>query len=157
MRSVLLWTIKYYSLNDLRKSSSEGRGLISLYELIYHTFILSLSQIIARRIYLSVGISVSSIYSSIMKVQEMIVIIDISFPSNLSGLAIFIISDILDDNYDSICLYDDSLIYLWGTFVSFYLWSWSTYTASGEMSRACNSLEREILTIVRLRLTFSRC
>jgi hypothetical protein len=160
MRSAWLWAVKCCSLNDLRKSSSEGRGLTSLYELMYHTFALSLSQVAASQVCLSAGISVSSIYSSIVKAQEVTVAIDVSFPSNLSGLAIFIVLGILDCSCDSVCVREDSLVFLWGTFVSFCLWSWSACAALGEIPRARNSLEREILTVVRLRLTFrtfSRC
>src|SRR5579871_1308644 len=82
-------------------SASDGRGLTSLYELMYHTFALSLSKVAARRVCLSSGISASSIYSSTLNVQAVTVAMDVSFPSNLSGLVIWIDSGIFDDCCDS--------------------------------------------------------
>src|SRR5437667_11538430 len=80
---------------------NEGRGLTSLYELMYHTFALPLSKVPARRVCLSTGTSVSSMYSSMLNAQAVTAAMDVSFPSNLSGLVILIHSGIFDDCCDS--------------------------------------------------------
>src|SRR5436190_22513308 len=111
-------------------SSSEVRGLTSLYELMYHTFGVPLSIVPARRVCLSSGTSASSMYSSTLKVQAVTVAIEVSFPSNLSGLVILIDSGIFDDCCDSegvlgwdsvsdsVCLWS-TLGCLWSTSGSF--------------------------------------
>src|SRR5256885_921387 len=101
MTSALLWAVKCCSLNALMNTSREGRGLMSLYELMYQTFALSLSQVAARRVCLSAGTSASSMYSSTLNVQAVTVAIDVSFPSKLSGLVILIDSGIFDGSCDS--------------------------------------------------------
>src|SRR6266496_1349592 len=101
MTSALLWAVRCCSLKALMYASSAGRGLMSLYVLMYHTLVLSLSQVAARRVCLPSGISASSMYSSTLKAQAVMVAIDVSFPSNLSGLEILIDSGIFDGSCDS--------------------------------------------------------
>ena len=70
---------------------------MSLYELMYHIFALSLSRAPTRRVYFASGTSASSMYSFTLKAQAVTVAIEVSFPSNLSGSVILIDSGILDD------------------------------------------------------------
>src|SRR5439155_2401761 len=167
MTSALLWDVKCCSLKALR---SRGRGLTFLYVLMYHIFAVSLSQVAARRVCLSAGISASSMYSSTVNIHEVTVAMDVSVPSNLSGMVILIDSGILDSSCDSegvsgrdsgsdsVCV---SSVCLWGTFISVCLWSaFVSWVASGVRPRARNSLERGMLTVGRKALTFgtfSRC
>ena len=86
---------------------------------------------------------------------------DVSVPSNLSGLVILIDSGILDgcDSEgvsgwdcvsDWVCVSDDSSVCFWSMFVSVCLWSaFVSWVASGVMPRACNSFERGMLTVGR--------
>ena len=116
---------------------------MSLYELMYHTFALSLSKVAARRVCLSSGTSASSMYSSTLKVQAVTVAIEVSFPSNLSGLVILIDSGIFDDCCDS-----EGVLGWDSVSDSVCLWSMSgSFGISVVMPRACNSLVRGILTV----------
>src|SRR5579859_5191079 len=154
MTSALLWAVRCCSLNALRKSSSEGSGLTSLYVLMYHTLALSLSQVAARRVCFSSGMSASSIYSSTLNVQAVTVAMEVSFPSNLSGFETLIVSGIVDGRVSSGCLWSTFVSFcLWSTFVSFGLWSRNASTASVVMPRARNSLERGMLTLGRSGLS----
>src|SRR5579859_3197107 len=139
MTSALLWAVRCCSLNALRKTSREGSGLMSLYVLMYHTFALSLSQVAARWVCFSSGMSASSIYSSTLNVQAVTVAMEVSFPSNLSGFETLIVLGIVDGRVSS--------GRIWSTFVSFCLWSRNVSTASVVMPRARNSLDRGMLTL----------
>ena len=91
---------------------------------------MSISQVAARRVCFTTGISASSMYFSTLNIQAMMMAIDISFTSNLSGFGILIESSIFGDSFDSnnvsilgdvsfsdcvsdsISLWDDSLVCL---------------------------------------------
>src|SRR5437667_12223856 len=96
MTSALLWDVKCCSLKALRKGSSRGRGLTFLYVLMYHIFAVSLSQVAARRVCLSAGISASSMYSSPINIHEGTVAMGVSVPSNLSCLVVLFVVCILE-------------------------------------------------------------
>src|SRR5438045_9705260 len=96
MTSALLWDVKYCSLKALRKGSSRGRGLTFLYVLMYHIFAVSLSQVAARRVCLSAGISASFMYFFTLNMHEVTVGMDVSVPCNLCCLGIWFDSCILD-------------------------------------------------------------
>src|SRR5271154_511783 len=122
------------------------------------------SNIAATRICLLTGTSASSMYSLILNVQALTLPMDVSLPSNTLGLVTLNESGIFDVGwFDSLvslvrfwgafvlnsdCLWGTCSDCLWGTFV-ISLWSWYAVAASGEMPRARNSLEREMLTVVR--------
>ena len=55
---------------------------------------MSISQVAARRVCFTTGISASSMYFSTLNIQAMTMAIDVSFASNLSGFGILIESDI---------------------------------------------------------------
>ena len=131
---------------------------MSLYELMYHIFALSLSRAPTRRVYFASGTSASSMYSFTLKAQAVTVAIEVSFPSNLSGSVILIDSGILDDCFgsdgvsrsvsvsDSACLWGSvGSVCIWSTSGSIRLWGWGASAASGVMLRARNSLARGIL------------
>src|SRR5271170_796518 len=96
--------VRSQMLFALIKTSREGRGLISWYVLMYQTFASSLSQVAARRVCLSAGISARSTYSSTLNVQAVTVAIDVSFPSNLSCFVILIESGTFDGSSGSDCV-----------------------------------------------------